>query len=138
MLGVDAADRAYVACDEGRSLVARPPRDDDVRRGVAEDAVEVRGAAGDVHRPRRARRPRRSLARLRHCLVRHATRVDDLDLTAFGDLVMPVREQPLTNRLRVGERDLASEEARRERRHAEPMRLDARRPDSDCAPSMAR
>ena len=60
-----------------------------------------------------------------------------------GDLGVAVAEQPLTDRLCVGERDLATEEARREGRHAKPKSLDGRiggsfgRPEEDvCGPAV--
>ena len=120
VVGGHAADRADVAGDEGGRLVACPPSDDDARRQARKGAVEVRGAPGDVHRVRRAGRPADGLTRFRDRLVRHAARVDDLDLASLVDLGVAVREQPLPDRLRVGERDLAPQEARRERRHASP------------------
>ena len=54
VVGVDAADRADVPRDERRRLLACPRGDDDVRRGAGERALQVRRAARDVHRARRA------------------------------------------------------------------------------------
>jgi hypothetical protein len=53
------------------------------------------------------------LARLRHGLVRDAARVHDGDVAARGavDLDVPVGDQRLAHRLRVGVGDLAAEEA---------------------------
>ncbi len=133
MLRVDAADRADVARDERGRLVARAACHDDVARRAVEGAVEIRRAAGHVHGAGAAGGARRCLPRLRDRLVRHAARVDDLDLRLARDLDMTVREQALTDRLGVGERDLASEESRGERRHGRLKSLDAHRRGSAVA-----
>ena len=115
---LDAADRADVARDELRRLLAPPRDDDDVVRQAGERVPgEVRAATGDVHAPVRARRASRLLARLRNGLVRDAARVDDGHVGAAVALLMTVREQPLAHRVRVDVRDLAAEEADGERRH---------------------
>ena len=71
---LDAADRADVAGDERRRLLA-PPRDDDDVLGQPGERVagEVRAAAGDVDAPMRARGARRRLAGLRtaSCVTQH-------------------------------------------------------------------
>ncbi len=118
MLRPDAADRADVARDRVCRLFARPCDDGH----VAGEPVEPRtgkagGATRHEHTRVGARRPRYGLARLRHGLVGHAAGVHDGDVGAGLGLDVPVREQAFTDRLRVGERDLAAEEARRERRH---------------------
>ena len=113
-----AADRADVARDELRRLLA-PARDhDDVLRQPGERVPgEVRAAAGDVDAPVRARRAGRLLARLRDRLVGDAARVDDGHVGAAVALGVAVGEQPLAHRVRVDVRDLAAEEADGERRH---------------------
>ena len=70
-VGLHAADRADVARDELRRLLAPARDDDDVLRQAGERvAGEVRAAAGDVDPPVRARRASGLLARLRDRLVR--------------------------------------------------------------------
>ena len=115
---LDAADRADVACDVARRLLA-PSRDDDdvVRKPGERIGGEVRSAAGDVDAPVRARRARGFLARLRHGLVRDAAGVDHRDVGAVVTFRVPVREQPLAHVVRVDVRDLAAEEADGEARH---------------------
>ena len=48
---------------------------------------------------------------------RHDLQVMNYLVPTVVDLGMPIREQPLADRLRIGERDLAAQEPRRERRH---------------------
>ena len=116
---LDAADRADVARDEARRLLAPSRHDDDVVRKPGERVGgEVRSAPGDVDAPVRARRASRLLARLRHGLVRDAAGVDHRDVGAVVALRMPVGEQPLAHVVRVDVRDLAAEKADGEARHA--------------------
>ena len=126
VLGRDAPDGTDVCRDEPRCVVAGARGDDDVLGRAGERAFEARRAARHVDRPGRARGPCCRLPRLRDGLVRHAAGVDDLDLASRRDLGVAVAEQALTDRLCVGERDLASEKARREGRHAKPKSLDGR------------
>ena len=118
VVGLDAADRADVAGDRRRRLLAPPGDDEDVRGQPGEGGLpEVRPAAGDVHAPVAPRGARCRLPGLRDGLVRHAARVHDGELGALRHLLMPVCEQPLAYRLEVRERHLAAEKARREARH---------------------
>ena len=140
-VGLHAADRADVARDELRRLLA-PARDHDDVVGQPGERVagEVRAAAGDVDAPVRARRASRLLARLRNRLVGDAARVDDGDVGAAVALLVAVREQPLAHRVRVDVRDLAAEEADGERRHGRNSSRSAAQPSrtrrsSRCQPS---
>ena len=114
---LDARDRADVAGDRVRDLLARSRDDPDVRRDARERAAEVRGATGDVHALVRPSRAGDGLTRLGNSLVRDAARVHDGDVAPTRDLGVAVAEQPLTHGLRVRVRDLAAQEAHREGRH---------------------
>jgi hypothetical protein len=116
---VDAADRADVARDEVRGVLAPATYDGDVV-GEPDERVanQVRRAARHVHALVCARGPSSLLARLRHGFVRDAASVDDGDVRVALTLCVAVRDEPLPELLRVGVRDLAPEEANGERRHA--------------------
>src|SRR5436189_563540 len=116
-LGLDAADRAYVACHDLRRLLARPGDDGDVRRHPCEGVpAQVGAAARHVDALVRAGRARDRVARLPDCLVCHAARVDDRHVGVFR-LDVAVGQQPLAHFLRVRLGDLAPEETDREARH---------------------
>ena len=85
-----AADRADLAGDEGRRLLA-PPRDDDDVLGQPGErrAREIGAAARHENLPVRARCARGFLPRLRERLVRHAAGVDDRDVGAAVASVCP-------------------------------------------------
>ena len=126
-LRLHTADRADVARDELRRLLASPRDHDDVVRKAGERVPgEVRAATGDVHAPVRARRASGLLARLRNGFVRDAARVDDGHVGAAVPLLVTVYEQPLAHRVRVDVRDLAAEEADGEGGHPRDRRQLAR------------
>ena len=113
-----AADRAHVAGDGLDGLLDLARDDGDVRGQPGERRVREPGAAsGHVDASVRARRTRGGLARLREALVRDAAGVHDRDVAASFDLAMPVANEPLAQRLRVGLGDLAAEEPDGEARH---------------------
>ena len=87
------------------------------------NALSERFAAHPVTKTRcvRAGGLRGRLAGLRDRLVRDAARVDHGDVSGVGRLAVAVGEQPLADRLLVGERDLAPEKPRRERGHVAGM-----------------
>ena len=111
------ADGADIARDRGGGLLPGPRDDVHVLGHARERVLEVRRAAGDVDAPVRARGPRRSLSRLGDGLVRHAAGVDDRDLGAPVQLLVPVGEQSLPRELCIREGHLAAEEAHGEGRH---------------------
>ena len=118
-----AADRADVARDELRRLLAPARNHDDVVGQTGERVHgEVRAAAGHVHALVSACRASRLLARLRHGFVRDAAGVDDGHVRAAVALLVAVGEQPLAHRVRVDVRDLAAEKADGEARHARDRR----------------
>ena len=140
-LRLHAADRADVARDEPRRLLAASGDHDDVVREPGERVPgEVRAAAGDVHAPVRARRASRLLARLRHGFVGDAARVDDRHVGVAVALLVAVREQRLAYRVGVDMRDLAAEEADGEGGHPRDRRQLARatRPRRAAQPARAR
>ena len=73
-------------------------------------AGEASGAAGEKDPGVAARGARGRLAALRERLVRHAAAVDDRDIGPARRLEVAVREQPLTDHMRIDMRDLAAEE----------------------------
>ena len=108
--GLDAADRADIARDEGTAASSPFAGDDDVRRAApANAALEVRGAARHVHGA-----CARAAARDAACRdFETASWVTQHVLTTaisppLVDLDVTVREQPLADRLGVGERHLAA------------------------------
>ena len=106
-VGLDAADRADVAGDERRRLLAALRDDDDVL-GQAGERVrgEVRAAARDVDAAVRPRGPRGLPCATSRRLVRDAAGVDD------GDVGAPRRARRARRR--------AAARARRARRRARP------------------
>src|SRR5262249_14254226 len=117
-LSLDAADRADVAGDERRRLLAPPVDDDDVRRQACERvALQIGGAAGDLHAPLRPRSAGGFLSRLRRGLMRAAAGVDACHVGVVDALDVTLRKQPLPHLMRIDMRDLAAKEADREARH---------------------
>ena len=117
--GLHAADRADIAghC-LGRILAAARYDRDVAGHGRERLRREVGCATRHEDTAARARRLRHCLPRLRDRLVRDAARVDHRNVRGARGLGMPVREEPLADRLLVRERDLAAQEAGGERGHA--------------------
>ena len=118
-VGLNAADRPDVACDERRGVLAPSCDHGDIRGQAGEGAaIEVRAAAGQIDAAVRPRRARRSLAALRDGLVRDAAGADHRDIGGLGPAFgVAVAEERLTHLVHVGMRDLAAEEVDAERRH---------------------
>ena len=122
-----AADRAHVTGDGLDRLLDLTRNDGDVRGQPGERGVREAGAAaGHVDASVRACRARGGLTRLREAFVRDAAGVDEGDVPARLDLAMPVADEPLAQRLRVGLGDLAAEEPDGEARHAAEKANDGR------------
>ena len=124
-----AGDRTHVAGDGLDGLLDLAGDDRDVLGQPGERGVREPGAAaGHIDASVRACGARGGLARLREAFVRDAAGVDDGDvaagLPAGLDLAVPVADEPLAQRLRVGLGDLAAEKTDGEARH-ERKRLTA-------------
>ena len=134
----DAADRANVAGHEVRRSLATARDHDDVLRQAGEAVGrEVGPAACDVDAPVRAGGSPGRVARLADSLVRDAAGVYDRDVRSVGALRVAIREQALADRLRVGVRDFAAQEAHRETRHGAGL-YSSRRKRSAAQPSEMR
>ena len=117
-VGLHTADRADVAGNEGRGLLAALRHHDDVLRQSRERVCrEVRGATGDIDASVRPRGARGLFSGLRDGLMGDAARVDDRDVGGVVTLRVAVGEQPLAHLVRIDVRDLAAQEPDRERRH---------------------
>ena len=114
-----AGDRADVAGDRGRRVLAPALDDGDMPRQARECvALQVRTAPRHVDPRVRACSARRGAPRLGHRLVRDAAGVDDRDVGRAVALLVTVGEQTLAYGLRIEVRHLAAQKTDREARHA--------------------
>ena len=101
-IGLDAGDRADIAGDGGRGLLAAAGDHDHVLREAVERCCEIGTAARDVDAAVGSRGPRSRMPRLAHGLVRDTAGVHNRDVARIVNLGMTVGEEAFADELRVG------------------------------------
>src|SRR5439155_1348008 len=92
-IGLDAGDRADIAGDGGRGLLAAAGDHDHVLREAVERRCEIGAAARDIDAAMGSRGPRSRMPRLAHGFVGDAARVHNRDLAHALNLGVTVGEE---------------------------------------------